>query len=111
MILAGNLEAEAGFDVWLVPIDVVYLQLEEIELVPILRENFVQQRRHIVEGHADLPNLPLGLFPDREVEDLELPALFIDIRAHVVQQIAVKERDAAVLELFRKDALQILFAL
>ena len=108
MILPGHLQAPAGLDVGLVHVHVIHLQLDKIQAVAVAGEDLLQQLRGIMEGHPHIKDLSLRLlFPDK-AEGVVCHAAGEDVVAHVVQQIVVKIRDAAVLQLLVENGFHVL---
>ena len=94
---ARDLIALAGLDLFILPIDVIDLQLHKFRFwMP--RQNRIQLIRGIVEGKADVANLALRLLFEDKAPQIQI---FIHRRAmiaQIVQQIEIKIARARALQ-------------
>jgi len=109
LMLDGDFVAFARTDAGVVPVDVVDLQLDEIEL-GMRGEHLVEQLGRIVERHADVLRFALGLHAGGEREGIELLRLFIGAYGDVVDEEVIHVVHAQLLELFIENIFLILHA-
>ena len=74
------------------PVEVIELDLNEIELPLVPRQERLEQLRPAVEGESQVPDLPLFLHPQHVRKNVILLALIVFYRplCDVVQQVEVK---------------------
>lgn len=77
MVFVGNFQAAARLYIGLFPVKIVNLQLYKIQLVGILREDFVKKLRRIVEGHTGVFYFPFCFFGGNKIKRSVFAAFFI----------------------------------
>ena len=87
-VACGHLHAAARLHHWVVPIQVVHLQLHEVG-VGVRREQRVERLRAVVHGEAPVADAPGRLLLAYEIPHAVLVELGRARAAHVVQQVEV----------------------
>ena len=107
---ADGLIAQAGLDGLGIPVQIVQLKLDVLQL-RVGGQDFVQHLGGVVEGEPGVPDAALRLLPGQELKGAQLPALLNPLGAEGVEPVVVKILHSAALQLLVKNFLQLFLPL